>query len=172
MSKDTSPDIPCITKNNPPLCWADTFMDYCLNTFGVFKAPLAYVIRPTVEVLAEFRAAGDTDSPIDPLKDNCSFGNGGSVLDDLITRLSHNHPLYKTDNAKVYSALEEATRSTVYSSTVKPFSRKRDGRATWNALISSHAGSDKWEILQKENNQWLMMTKWNGRVYSLEKFCN
>lgn len=172
MSKDTAPDIPCIHKNNPPLRWADTFMDYCLNTFGVRKAPLAYVIRPEVEVLPESRAPNDTDSPIDPLKDNCSYGNSGSVLDDLITRLSHNHPLFKTDNAKVYSALEEATRSTVYSSTVKPFSRKRDGRAAWKALINSHAGSDKWEILQKENNHWLMMTKWNGRVYSLEKFCN
>ena len=172
MATSSSSDVPCITKNNPPLRWTDTFMDYCLNTFGVRKAPLAYVIRDKVEVLPECRLVGDDTTEIDPLIPDCAFGLGGSVLNDMIARLSHNHPLYKTDNAKVYSALEEATRSTAYSSTVKAFSRRRDGRAAWKAIVSSHAGSDKWEILQKENTKWLLNTKWNGRIYSLEKFCN
>ena len=172
MAAASSSDVPCITKNNPPLRWTDTFMDYCLNTFGVRKAPLAYVIRNNVEVLPERRPAGDDTTEIDPLLPDSAFGLGGSVLNDMIARLSHVHPLYKTDNAKVYSALEEATRSTAYSSTVKAFSRRRDGRAAWKALVSSHAGSDKWEILQKENTKWLLNTKWNGRIYSLEKFCN
>lgn len=172
MSTGSKPDVPCITKSNPPLRWTDTFMDYCLNTFGVRKTPLAYVIRDKVEVQLEVRPAGDTTSIVDPLIQGCSYGHGGSVLNDLIARLSHNHPLFKTDNAKVYSALEEATRSTAYSSTVKAFSRRRDGRSAWQAIVSSHAGSDKWELLQKENNLWLLNTKWNGRTYSLEKFCN
>ena len=51
-------------------------------------------------------------------------------------------------------------------------SRRRDGRSAWKALVSSHAGNDKWEQLQKENSRWIMNTKWNGRVYTLEKFCN
>ena len=143
-----------------------------MNTFGVRKTPLAYVIRDIVEILPETRPAGDTTTEVDPLLPDKSFGINGSVLDDLIARLSHVNPLYKTDNAKVYSALEEATRSTAYSSTVKAFSRKRDGRAAWKALVSSHAGNDKWEQLQKENSRWIMNTKWNGRVYTLEKFCN
>ena len=172
MSKDSSQDVPCITKTNPPLRWTDTFMDYCLNTYGVRKAPLAYIIRDNVEVPYETRPALDTTTTIDPLLDGCAYGISGSVMNDLIARLSHTHPLYKTDNAKVYSALEEATRSTAYSSTVKAFSRRRDGRAAWKALVSSHAGADKWELLQKENTKWLLNTKWNGRVYSLEKFCN
>ena len=75
-----------------------------------------------MEILPETRPAGDTTTEVDPLLPDKSFGINGSVLDDLIARFSHVNPLYKTDNAKVYSALEEATRSTAYSSTVKVFS--------------------------------------------------
>ena len=172
MSDANSPDVPRITKNNPPLRWTDTFRDYCLNTFGVRKAPLAYVIRDSVDVLPEVLPPGVTVGDTDPLVAGCPYGNGGSIFNDLISRLSHTHPLFSTDNAKVYSALEEASRGTTYGSTVKAFSRRRDGRAAWLALVSSHAGSDKWESLQKENTRWLMNTKWNGTTYSLEKFCN
>ena len=172
MSEETPADVPCITKNNPPLKWTDTFKDWSMNTFGVRNAPLAYVIRDNVDVLPEVRPANDTTTKIDPLLDSKPHGASGSVLGDLVSRLSHTHPLYKTDNAKVYTALEEATRSTTYSSTVKAFSRSRDGRGAWFAVISNHAGNDKWELLQKENTKWLMNTKWTGRNYSLEKFCN
>ena len=44
MSDLDTPTVPCITKNNLPPCWTDTFKDYCLNTFGVRKTPLAYII--------------------------------------------------------------------------------------------------------------------------------
>lgn len=172
MAELTPPSVPLITKNNPPLRWADTFGDYCLNTFGVRTVPLAYVIRPVIEPLPEVPDDDDVNAKTDPLLPGKPFGNGGSVLNDLIARLEHDHPLYNTDNAKVYSALEEATRGTAYGSTVKAYSRRRDGRAAWLALISSHAGKDKWESLQKENTRWLMNTKWNGQTYSLEKFCN
>lgn len=172
LAKESAPDVPVITKNNPPLKWTETFKDYCNNTFGVRKTPLAYIIRDSVDVLPETRPAGDTTTKIDPLEDGKAHGENGSILNDLIARLSHTHPLYKTDNAKVYSALEEATRGTAYSSTVKSFSRRRDGRAAWLAVVSNHAGIDKWEILQTENMKWLMNTPWTGTSYSLEKFCN
>ena len=172
MSKETPPDVPCITKNNPPLKWTDTFMDYCNNTFGVRKAPLSYVIRDSVKVTPETRPIGDTTTKIDPLLAGKAHGSSGSVLEDLKLRLSHTHPLFKTDNAKVFSALEEATRNTVYSSTVRAFARRRDGRGAWKAIVSNHAGADKWELLHKENMKWLLNTKWTGRNYSLEKFCN
>ena len=38
-------------------------------------------------------------------------------------------------------------------------SRGRNGRAAWEALISSHAGPDKWEKMQKDKNKFLMNTK-------------
>ena len=172
MAEETKADVPLIDKNNPPLKWIDTFEDFLMNTFGVRKTPLAYVTRQTVDVPPEVCPVGDTTMVIDPLTTGEAFGSSGAVLDDLIARLSHIHPLYKSDNAKVYSYIEEATRGTAYSSTVKAFARKRNGRGAWKAMKSSHAGNDKWEQLAKENNKWLLNTKWNGRVYTLEKFCN
>ena len=34
MAAASFSDVPCIMKNNPPLLFTDTFMVYCLNTFG------------------------------------------------------------------------------------------------------------------------------------------
>ena len=66
--------------------------------------------------------------------------------------------------------LEEATRSTIYANTIKPFSRSKDGRKAWLAMVSSHIGDDKWEQLQKDKMKFLMNTTWNRKTYSLEKF--
>jgi hypothetical protein len=104
MASSTLNDVPCITKNNPPLRWTDTFMDYCLNTYGVRQTPLAYVLRENVTPLPETVPAGD-DSPTDTLLDGCAYGLGGSVLNDLIARMSHTHPLFKTDNVKAMKNL-------------------------------------------------------------------
>lgn len=90
------------------------------------------------------------------------------MLDDISSRLSHKYPFYKSDNSKVYSYMEESTCGTTYSSTMKVFSWKRDGRGAWRAMKNSHSGNDKWEELPKENNKCLMNTKWNGRVYTFE----
>ena len=73
----------------------------------------------------------------------CAYGDSGSVLDELILRISHDHPLFKTDNAAVYSMLDEASRGSVYASSVKTYSRTKNGRDAWNAMVSSHAGNDK-----------------------------
>ena len=59
----------------------------------------------------------------DPLVNGKAYGSSGSIIDELIARLTHNDPFYKADNASVYSMMEEATRGTIYASTVKPYSR-------------------------------------------------
>ena len=74
------------------------------------------------------------------------------------------------NNASVYSMMGEASRGTVYDPTVKTYAQKTNGRAVWKDMVYSCAGQDKWEQLQKEKLYFLMETKWNGRVYSLEKF--
>lgn len=38
-------------------------------------------------------------------------------------------------------------------------------------MVSSHAGKDKWKLLQKDTMHFLMNTKWNVKTFSLEKFC-
>ena len=124
--------------------------------------PLLYIVRETVAVKPEAE---------NPLENSNAYGSSGSVFDELIERVSHTHPLYKSDNSYVYSLLEESTRGSIYASSIKSYSRSKDGRAAYIALVSSHAGDDKWEKLQKDKMKFLMNTKWNGKDYSLEKFC-
>ena len=161
LSEETKPSVPLLTKNNTPLKWIESFKDCLFRTYGVRKTPLLYVIRD---------AATPPSEVDDPLVAGKAYGSSGSILDELIARLDHDDPLFKSDNASVYSMMEEATRGSVYASTVKPYSRKKDGRSAWMAMVSSHAGKDKWEQLQKDRSKFLMNTKWNGRNYSLEKF--
>ena len=161
LSDESNPDVPTLQKNQVPIKWIESFKDCLYRTFGIRGCPLLYVIRPEVEVPPEAN---------DPLLPTKTYGESGSVLDELINRLLHDNPLFKSDNAKVYSMLEEATRGSIYASTVKPHSRRKDGRAAWTAMVSSHAGKDKWEQLQKDKTKFLMNTKWNGKTYSLEKF--
>ena len=162
LSDEKKPDVPVLhNKNNTPLKWIESFKDCLFRTYGLRQAPLLYVIRDKVTLPTEVE---------DPLLAGKSYGSSGSVLDELIARLKHDDPLFKADNAAVYSMLEEATRGTVYASTVKPHSRKKDGRTAWNSMVSSHAGNDKWEQLHKDRSKFLMNTKWNGKNFSLEKF--
>ena len=168
MEKQDSPKLPTLSKINTPLKWCESFKHYLYSTFGVRKIPLTYVIREKVSVVPE--SGNDPNGSYDPLQTNKSYGNSGSVLGDLIDRASHSHPLFKSDNATVFGAIEAATRGTVYSTTVKPFARKKDGRGAWLALLTSHVGTDKWEKIQKDNSSWLVSAKWNGKKYSLDSF--
>ena len=162
MSEETKPDVPILHKNTTPLRWIESFRDCLYRTFGIRGTPLLYVVRDSAQVEPEVD---------DPLVVNRAYGRSGSVLDELIIRLNHTDSLFRKDNAMVYSMLEEATRGGVYASTVKPYNRTKDGRAAWNAMVSSHAGTDKWEQLQKDKMKFIMNTKWTGKTYSLEKFC-
>ena len=161
LAKEDKPDVPVLHKNSTPLKWIESFRDCLYRTYGLRKTPLLYVVRDQADV---------PDEEEDPLLAGKAYGASNSVLDELIKRLNHDDPLYKSDNAMVYSMLEEATRGTIYATTIKPFSRSKDGRSAWQAMVSSHAGTDKWEHLFKERSKFLMNTKWNGRNYSLERF--
>ena len=54
----------------------------------------------------------------------------------------------------VFGAIESVTRGSIYSTTIKLFARKKDGRGAWKALLTSHVVIDKWEKIQKENSTW------------------
>ena len=162
LKDEDKPEVPVLSKHFTPIRWLESFRDCALRTFGIRNCPLSYVIRDVVQVPTEIE---------DPLLAGSAFSaTSGSVLNEMIRRLNHTDPLFRTDNSTVYAMLETATRGTVYASTIKPFSRTKNGRGAWLALISSHAGQDKWERMQKDKLRFLMNTKWNGRSYSLEKF--
>ena len=105
LAKKDKPDVPLITKNTTPLRWIESFHNCCYNTFGVRDAPIAYVIRDDEEV---------PDEALDLLLAGKLFGNSGSIIDEMIKRMNHTDPLFKTDNATVYSMLEKASRGTIY----------------------------------------------------------
>ena len=168
LSEQDAPKLPSLSKNNPPLKWCESFKHFLYSSFGVRKVPLLYIIRENVEVQPE--DGNDPDTAYDPLMPTKAFGASGSILDDLIKRSSHIHPLFKNDNATVFGHIEEASRGSIYATTIKPFSRSKDGRGAWTALITSHVGTDKWERIQKENSAWLISAKWTGKKYALDSF--
>ena len=87
----------------------------------------------------------------DPLEQNSAFNAmPGSIFKELEIRLIHNHPLFRCNNATLFSMLEETTRSKISSPTVKPFNRTKYGRAAYYTLTNSHTGQDKWERILKE----------------------
>ena len=119
------------------------------------------MIRETFEI---------SDEASDPIQLGYYYDQSDSFLEEIISMLDHVNPLFKYDNVSVYSMAEEAARGNVYAPTIKTYARKKDGRAAWKSIFSSNDSRDKWEQLQKENLNFLIQTKWNGRVYSLEKF--
>ena len=109
---DENPDVPKITKTLPIIKWTEAFRDFLNRVIGVRIIPLSYVIRQDVEV----------PGAAPPLLLNQPHSiQHGSVEEELIARASHTHALYRDNNASVYHYLEEATRSTVYAASIKPF---------------------------------------------------
>jgi hypothetical protein len=156
------PDVPKITKTLPIIKWTESFADYIHRVIGVRTIPLAYVIRETVAVppTAPALVAGQPHSD-----------EHGSVEAELIARASHTNALYRDDNASVYYLLEEATRTTSYAASIKPFQRRKDGRAAWLALTSQYAGQDKWEQELKKQDDLLHTRVWRGQSnFTLERF--
>ena len=98
--------------------------------------PLAYVIRENEDVPAV--------AP--PLQVGQPHSDAhGSIEGELIAWASHAHALFRDNNAAVYYALEEATCSTSYAASIKPFQRSKNGCGALLALMNQYAGNDKWE---------------------------
>ena len=112
--------------------------------------PLSYVVRPAATV----------PPVIPPLLPNEPHSeSAGSVEQEMINRASHDHPLFCEDNATVYYKIEEATRSTQYAASIKPFQRRREGRGAYEALVDQHAGHDKWNAEVKRHDNFLHTAK-------------
>ena len=113
--------------------WAPIFKDYLVSTFGS-RGLLNCVLRgnPTFP--------NEIDNPLLP---GCYYGESGSLISEIEARLPHDGPIYKNDNGSVYMKIEEAVRRTSVESTIKPFSRHKDERGAFQALITNHATTGK-----------------------------
>ena len=160
--KEDIPDVPKISKALPVIKWTESFQDFLNRVIGVRCIPLSYVIREQEAV----PAATPGLAPNQP-----HSIEHGSVEAELIARASHTHPLYRDDNSQVYYYIEEATRSTSYAASIKPFQRGKDGRSAWTAIMNQYAGNDKWEAEIKKQEQLLHTRLWKGHSnFSLENF--
>jgi hypothetical protein len=156
------PEVPKITKALPVIKWTQAFADYLHRVIGVRTIPLAYIIREDVAVPAVAPAliAGQPHSV-----------EHGSVEAELVARAQHNHALYRDDNANVYYKLDEATHTTAYAASIKPFQRTKNGRGAFQALTNQYAGQDKWEAELKKQDDLLHTREWKGQSnYTLERF--
>ena len=146
---DDEPDVPKISKSLPILKWTVSFEDFLHRVLGVRHIPLAHVIRSQVTPGAI--GVQQADKPFSEATE--------SVEAKLIESVSHNHALYRDDNAKVYHHIEEASRGTVYAAFIQPFQRRKDGRGAWFAISNQFAGIDKWEKLLKDQEEVLHKRK-------------
>ena len=118
--------VPILYKTNTPLRWCESFKNVRYTTFGVRTAPLLYIMRETVDVRLE--TGVDPNISYDPCMVNKSHGLPGFILQDLIHHKLHAHPLYKHDNATLFTMIEEAARAMHYNNTIQPFKRAKNGR--------------------------------------------
>lgn len=162
LKKQDAPDVPLVydkDKDKKVIKWAPLFLDAMSRTFGA-KGPLRYVLREDPDVPPEEE---------DPLGNNCHYSDAaGSMLEELTRRLSHTGPTYRDDNKTVFMAISTAVAGTSVETTIKSFSRQKDGRGAYFALITNHAGDVKYRSIYKLRMNLLTNIKWNGRSYPLE----
>ena len=129
--EDDEPDVPKISKSLPSIKWTEAFQHFLHPVIVVRMIPLAYVTRAVVDVPV-----------IVPVLENNQphSEEHGSAENKLIAQASHDHKLFREDNANVYYHLEEATRGTSYVASIKPFQRSKNGRGAWGALMNQYAG--------------------------------
>ena len=162
LRKQDAPDVSEVNdkdREKKIIKWVPLFEDALSRTFGS-KGPLVYVVRDNAEVPTEEE---------DPLLDNCHYGSAGSLVEELIKRLPHNGPIFKDDNKTVYMMVAKAVAGTSVESTINSFSRRKDGRGAFQALIANHAGDTKYRAIVKARNNLLQNVKWNGCNYPLEQ---
>ena len=139
--------------------WAPSFRRALSGHYGS-HGPLSYILREEAAV------PNEVDDPLGAIG-YCSDENG-SLISELVARLPHSGPIFKNDNESVFMKIEEAVRGTSVESTIKSFSRAKNGRGAYLALISNHAGETKYRAIAKKSTNLLQNIKWNGRAYPLE----
>ena len=58
--------------------------------------------------------------------------------------------------------LEVALRGTKFEASIKPFQRTGNGRGAYEALISKHAGKEKWIKILRDAKIYVNERKWDG----------
>ena len=160
--KGDEPEVPKITKALSVIKWTQAFGDYLDRIIGHCTITLSYVVREDLTVPVH-------TPPLVPRQPHSE--DHGSVEAEIVSRASHTHSLYCDHKSLVYYKLEDATRSTPYTVSIKPFQCSKDGWVAWLALTRQFAKQDKWEQELKTQDDMLHTILWKGQSnFSLEKF--
>jgi hypothetical protein len=138
--------------------WINLFEEHLSSVLGVRKVPLQYIIRDDVvpvPINDDPLPAGDGSPPYATRYD--------SFHDEMVARTSHNHPGYKADNKHVFNLLNDGLAGTGYVSSIQPFSRRKNGREAYKALVLHNLGSAKWDKVAEEADRRLTKVEWNGK---------
>ena len=160
--KSNEPDISKISHTLPVLKWTEAFSDYLLQIIGSRMIPLAYVIHEDANPPGTAPPRATSQPHLEEHR---------LVEMDMIMHASHDHALFREDNAKVYFKLEEATCSTMYAASIKPYQQSKNGRGAWIALASKYAEQDKFEAEIKSAEDVLHNCMWNSNgTFTLELY--
>lgn len=159
--KDDDTELPKITNKVGIVKWIEAYESYASTKLGVRDAPLSYVIREVAIV-----------PPAPPIETGKPYSTEhGSVKHEMIARLSHQHALFKVDNAAVFDDIEEATRGTKFASSIAPFKRTKNGRGALLALKDQHAGKAMWDGEAKRCTDFMLNRKFTGGTsMTLDRF--
>lgn len=109
-------DVPKATRALSIMRWIEAFEDFLRQVIGVRMIYLYYVIRDSSDVPGAvpplITRANVTIQPHSELY--------GLVEEETSFHASHDHPLFRDDNQKVYFYNKEAVRCTIYHATIKP----------------------------------------------------
>ena len=151
--KKDPPTIPKLKKNGVVTKWIPSFVTAITHHFGARDARLRYLIRDDAVVPA-------VAPPLAPGMPHSV--EGGSIIADMESRLSHTHTLYQLDNEMLFASLDEAIHDSEFFNTIKPFERTRNGRGAYLALMGNHAGDDKWDRIIETADTYINRKRWDG----------
>ena len=154
---EDSPETPKISKALPVIKWTEAFQDFLNRKIGNHNIPLVYIIRdePNPPAVALPLAPGQPHTI-----------EHGSVEAELIARASHTHGLFRNDNSDLYFLLEEATRSTSYAASIRPFQRNRDGEGAWKALTSQYTENTNGRLKSRSKNNYCIHVSGKDKAIS------
>jgi hypothetical protein len=153
-AKLDKPDVPKLNKGMSVPKWASNMEVFLRGIIGARTAPMAYLIRPEGAVATPAPAL----MPSQP-----HSAEHGSIEEEFIARTSHNHALFRNDDGELYGLLQVVLRGTPFESSIASGRKRREGRKSYNSVISQHAGRDVYEKLIREAELYLKTKTWDGR---------
>lgn len=176
---------PQVIRRPPSLPLDDANITKSINTFeedlgrrrGITGIPLPYVTRflPDVPPAHLDQPFGDTDSSYVSMDDEM-IGRG-QIYSNEVNCDETDGPFSKVfliDSATVFTLMEKAFGKTSFWTNPRQYSKKKEGRKAWRALIKFHFGNDRVVTISELLRTKLQNAAFHGpkRNWDFTKFCN